>query len=240
MFHNHYPIHYNSTNVFAIGGMSCCGKTSTIPSQHYCKVNGYLSIDVKNYNIHPLVAHAYVTQSMNLLNTAQNIIMDRTPLDNLAYQLTYYMMAKDGESNQLSLYGLCHQYIMANQLEPMLEMVTHKFNLLFIIDSNIPTWQERMRQRGTPGDVAKSHYPKYGYQAEAFRYLATRCQIRLFDLDHLRTSLGTESMQILLDHIKTSIHFDESTVASIPPPIERVIDLTYRDIHKRTLQVSKR
>lgn len=211
---NEYPIVYNAEhNMYAIGGTCCCGKTTLLPELHRIKVNEYLGAERSAYNFDPIVAHEYLTKSIAILAGSDNLIMDRTPLDNIAYQMTYYLMRHAGRRSRLSPFGLCREYIDAHGLSRLLQAVSGRYNMLFIIDSNVARLQERMRQRGSRGDLAKCSSDRYSYQNAAFAYLSHRCRIRLFDLASL---CSTDDISSGLEYIRSQLKFDTTKVPKYP------------------------
>lgn len=245
--HNPKPVkQHDKRNVFAIGGMSCCGKTSVLSDWPSTKVNKFMPTHLKRfYNLNPTSAHVYFTLSMKMLDTIDNVVMDRTPLDNIAYALTYYLMEHMSNS-RLSPFALCEEYVNANMLTPVLETVKNRYNMLFIVDSNIPAWQERLRLRGervnSLGDVAKSQSSKYGLQCAAFAYLASKCDIPIFDLHYMQAIEGDKDIGASLKRIKDCIPFDVNTspVQYIQDEVEKRIDIDYRALHKAVLGISRR
>jgi deoxyadenosine/deoxycytidine kinase len=72
------------------------------------------------------------------------------------------MMSRDGKKTKLTPYGMCLEFIQMHNMVPVLEFLKAKHHsIVFMIDSDYENVKQRMKQRGTPGDITKSNFEQY-------------------------------------------------------------------------------
>lgn len=173
-------------NAVYVGGTSCCCKTTAInlPETGWqpwknTEAMGQLG-DVKNTD--PLAAHTWTVTNMLANETGRKLIVDRTPLDNEAYRMVYYLMVHPDRWTHTNI--LLAEYVRLNNLGPFLDFVTRTTRCVFVIDSNVERLALRMHDRNHGSDSVRwSHWDYHEAQNRVFKFLhETYPSTELYDL----------------------------------------------------------
>lgn len=213
---------------FAIDGTTCCGKSTIVAKYPNAKINNYLNDHAHNYNFQATTALEYLILSIRMMTESKNIVCDRSPISNIAFQLTYYLMNKYGSGGgDESLNGLCEKYVRMHNMLPALEFLKGlKLNIIIIIDSDIDDIQRRMHARDdSASDKIKSAFPQYYYQNAAFAYLANRLALPCFDLNYFARRYDVADKALVFSRVQQKVcdflngHLTADEI--VYPPVER-------------------
>lgn len=181
-------LNFQTFSNLAIDGVSCCFKTTILQSYETFKINSILGGALKSYNVCADVALNYLVQATRAMETSHNLLFDRSPLANVAFQLTYYLMDRMLDERRLTCHAMCQEYVNMHHLVPALEYQRARhFNVLILLDSDYNEWKNRMIKRGSANDIVKSLLPAYhAAQNAAYSYISVVLNYPCIDLDWLR------------------------------------------------------
>ena len=182
-------------STIGLDGPSACGKSTII---NYFKnkdnISNYIDNLSATYNFKPSSALSYVMLNHRLLTESKNMVIDRSPIANIGYQLCYYIM--DRMSNESSfrytLTSLCKEYIDIHNLTPYLEFLNAtNLNVIIILDSDFEKIAFRLFNRGmkynNSSDMMRSTIDCYlKAQNAAFAYLANELDYYTLDINFYR------------------------------------------------------
>ena len=204
----------NSKSIYstiALDGPSACCKSTVIDQfKQKNKISNYIDNLSDTYNFKPSSALTYAIINLRLLTESQNMVLDRSPISNLAYQLCYYIMDCMSKSDNMNYYkytmtALCKEYIEIHNLTPYLEVLNaFKLNIIVILDSNFERLGFRLFNRGlktnSSSDMMRSVMDCYlKAQNAAFAYLANELNYYTLDLNFYRLKYSNEGTNIVPD-----------------------------------------
>lgn len=172
----------NTGNV-CIDGMSCSGKTTILSKFHKIfKINTVL--DTTNYNYNSVTAFSYLEMQNYIYNKNRNLVFDRSPISNLAFQLVYWLMENYDERVNFSSYNWCENYVRMHNMKNALEYIkSRNYNIIIVVNSNLDEWQKYMLMRNGTGDRYKGCVREYG-ECQLFAYIYLAQVLNLPILDH--------------------------------------------------------
>ena len=182
----------------ALDGPSSCGKSTIINHfWHKNKISNYIDHLSDTYNYKPTSALCHALLNLRLLTESENMVLDRSPIANLAYQLCYYIMnclsnSDNKKDFRYTFTALCKEYIEIHNLTPWLEYLNgQKLNIIIILDSDFEQMGKRLFQRGltmnSSSDMMRSVMDCYlKAQNAAFAYLANELNYYTLDLNFYR------------------------------------------------------
>lgn len=200
---------FDDTGNICFDGMSCVGKT-TIMNEN-CKVFKVNSIlDTTDYNHNATTAFCYMELQMIYYGKNTNVIIDRSPLSNIAFQYVYWLMDNFDQKVNMSPFMWCDVYTRMHRMQNLLEYVkAKKINIVFIVNSNLNDWQYYMQQRGGRGDKYKSNVELYG-KCQLYAYIYLAHVLNLPIIDHANDNFST-NISNMRELIKSNYISDDKT-----------------------------
>jgi len=191
----------NTATVF-LDGVNCCGKTFVVNSFVNSKVSKYH--ELQYYNIAPEASLAYILLNLEMMKHPEAIVVDRSPISNLAFQFAYNLMSTWNSNNTKTPNGLCQEYIHIHNLLPVLEYINwNRPNIFILLDSGLRELHNSQMNRGikdlSASDTIKSIFPIYGYsQNSSYAMLANCLNLPVIDLNYFRIKYGCEDRKQIL------------------------------------------
>lgn len=225
--HNLFDPHKKTV---AIDGASACGKTTLVNKFPWWKINMVLGESMRYYNLSPIVAHRYLFEGLMAMQSSKNVVFDRSPISNIAWQMAYYLITHyhaPAEPHcfasihpELEPHGVCLQYVRMHNLGSVLDFLRgEKLNIIIIIDSDANEILKRIAQRDTPRAKLKASVKEYALHVAPYAFLANSLDLPCFDLAYFRIKYGLptdkvfEKLQYFLEHeIRKVIATDEPSV----------------------------
>uniref|UniRef100_A0AAU8GFG2 Uncharacterized protein n=1 Tax=Faxonius propinquus nudivirus TaxID=3139431 RepID=A0AAU8GFG2_9VIRU len=209
MFMNKFT---NAQNVF-IDGLCATGKSTLAKYFTNIKISQYLDIS-NSYNYHPTSALSYVLLNILMNEESEGLIIDRSPLSNIAFQICYYIMGilTNDDLGYRTLSAICQEYIDNHNMLPVLEYIKNKnLNILIILDSDFIKASKRLNLRGyytnSISDKQRSLVKEYWLgQMAAFSYLSNMLHIPCFDINYFRIKYKKNDDENLLQEIYLHIN----------------------------------
>lgn len=215
-----------------IDGVNCTGKTSLLLDFPHMKITDYCGDQLDYYNVNPETALSYLLISLQMLRDCENVLIDRSPVANLAYQYCYYLMSASRGNKTMT--ALCEEYTKMHNLLPLLEYLRGlRLNVVILLDSNVPQLAKRLYRRGVTlqsrGDVIKSAFDSYGAcQNAAYAFLANQLDYACIDLQYFRLKYGVCDDGELLQYVHAYLKSKIASVIDASAP--RYPDLVYTSV----------
>lgn len=177
-----FSTHFNN---LIIGGTSCVGKSNAI--RRASKMRSFKCLKNSQYfkmkkNDSAIEAHNYLFSNLRLAQVAKNAIIDRSPLDNLAYQIVYKLMFKKpvNVNDFLKFEFETVSSVISFIKESLSEC---KSKVVFVIDSDLEKLANRMKSRNEKSDMNRANCVEYlKYQNLVFENFAKLMGADLIDI----------------------------------------------------------
>ena len=204
-----------TSGVIFIDGLNCCCKSSIISSFNNNKINNIFNCNESNlYNENANAAVNYLLLQHLVHLDNENVLFDRSPISNLAFQYIYAILNFKSKT-----YSDCINYTNKLNLQSTLEFLNGcNYNIIIIIDTNYNEWAKRILKRGlfsaSFGDADKSIDMDYHYtQNLVYSYLGNCLNYKVFDLEQLRKNNISinDFVQKIKFHIKSSNNYNKKT-----------------------------